>query len=390
MSDPEKNLHEIRAEQLQGIRKKTIDKLGEFENQLGEITFLEWFRQKAEQEQMSLTDISKQVGIGRPTLHSLASRYEIPFISWLEAIKAKWQEPEYRARMIESGKATLAVKWQDPEFRQQQAEKTRAQWEDPEFRRRWEEGMKTTWQDPEFRIRNAEGIRANWQDPEFRKRHAEGNRRLWEDPEYKRRMGEIGKTTLERLRQDPEWRARNLAGVRASWAERWQNPDFRTRMFEVHRQIRLDPRYLNRWVLPTIYGERWDVGYAQSAWEANVARVLNFVGRTVSLREPLRLIDNNIFEVDFLSIDNQGRLVGYEIMAHPGEDPEGWDKLESAINQYPEITFRVVDRKFYRRLEKRFAKRINLDPRFAGWENGADNLRINPDKYASFTPINPE
>jgi hypothetical protein len=59
------------------------------------------------------------------------------------------------------------------------------------------------------------------------------------------------------------------------------------------------------------------------------------------------------------------------------------EKLEAAIKQYPEITFRTVDRKVYHRFARRFRERINADPRFAGWEDSKDNLKKNPDKYGT-------
>ena len=162
----------------------------------------------------------------------------------------------------------------------------------------------------------------------------------------------------------------------------WQDPEFRQRNAEGVRQVRLNPANLVRYHLPTISGERWDVGFTQSAWEANLARILHLIGRENLIHEVLRLSNGHFFELDFLTINPRGNLVGYEIMAHPLENPEGWAKLERVITEYPYITFRVIDHRFYRRLERRFTERISLDPRFAGWEERGDNLRTNPQKYA--------
>jgi len=267
----------------------------------------------------SLRELTRQLGITHPTLLRLFRSISIPIRSHAEATRANWQ---------------------DPEFRQRNAEGVRANWQDPEFRQRNAEGVRANWQDPEFRQRNAEAIRANWQDPEFRQRHAEATRANW---------------------QDPEFRQRNAEGV---------------------RQVRLNPANLVRYHLPTISGERWDVGFTQSAWEANLARILHLIGRENLIHEVLRLSNGHFFELDFLTINPRGNLVGYEIMAHPLENPEGWAKLERVITEYPYITFRVIDHRFYRRLERRFTERISLDPRFAGWEERGDNLRTNPQKYA--------
>jgi len=45
------------------------------------------------------------------------------------------------------------------------------------------------------------------------------------------------------------------------------------------------------------------------------------------------------------------------------------------------LDVRIIDGKFYRRLEGRFKDRINNFPGLAGWETSGDNLRENPGKY---------
>lgn len=169
--------------------------------------------------------------------------------------------------------------------------------------------------------------------------------------------------------------------VRAMLEERWQDQEFRQRNAEAVRQARLNPDNLSRYHLPTIYGERWDIDFAQSSWEANLARVLRLVGRGYLPHQRLRLDDGSLFGVDFLTLDRRGRMVAYEIMVHPQEDPKGWDKLEEAISNYPNIVFRIVDHGFYDRLKNRFAQRISQDSNLAGWEDKDDNLRTNPQKY---------
>ncbi len=109
--------------------------------------------------------------------------------------------------------------------------------------------------------------------------------------------------------------------------------------------------------------------------------MLRFVGREYLAHESLRLSDDSLFEIDFLTLDRRDRIVGYEIMAHPLEDQKSWAKLEAAILEYPNIIFRIVDNTFYRRLKGRFSARIRQDRRFAGWENKKDNLKTNLQKY---------
>ena len=68
--------------------------------------------------------------------------------------------------------AAVKANWQDPEFRAKQAAATKANWQDPEFRARNVAAVKANWQDPEFRAKQAAAVKANWQDPEFRAKQA--------------------------------------------------------------------------------------------------------------------------------------------------------------------------------------------------------------------------
>ena len=52
----------------------------------------------------------------------------------------------------------------------------KANWQDPEFRARNAAAVKANWQDPEFRARNAAAVKANWQDPEFRAKQSAATR----------------------------------------------------------------------------------------------------------------------------------------------------------------------------------------------------------------------
>lgn len=164
-------------------------------------------------------------------------------------------------------------------------------------------------------------------------------------------------------------------------------------LFLIAQEARLDPANRDRMVLPTIHGFRSDVGfYAQSAWEANVARVFQLIGRDYVIGANLRLEvtedfqdifqgPETIFNVDFSTIDSRGRTVMFELMAHPLEDPEGWAKLEMARRQYPELVIRAIDERFYERLRDRFEDAINDSPQFHGWERTGFNLRTHPEVF---------
>ena len=144
--------------------------------------------------------------------------------------------------------------------------------------------------------------------------------RLRQDPDFMHSMTEGNRAMLRERWQDPEFRAQIAEAARIELQERCRrDPEFRQRLIESSRQARLDPANLGRYVLPTIYGERWDVGFAQSSWEANLARVISYSEREFLVHEPLRLADGSLFELDFLTLDNRERWVGYEIMAYPLE-----------------------------------------------------------------------
>ncbi len=389
-NQPISDLHRITADQIEGRSRKTIVRLEQFEDKLKPEgnTFLSWLEQEIKHE--SATRVAQAVGINVHTLLSIAKGYGIPILSQVEATKANWQNPEFRemrsrqvsaewhdpnyaARRLEG----LRARWQDPEYRERQAKGTRAKWQEPEYREKMSEQMRAQRQDPEFLRKRVESVKARWQDPEFRKRNAEATgstlRAKWQEPEYRRGQIEASKARW----RDDGYRERVADGIRA----KWQEPEYREKMSEVARQTRLDPRNIGRYSLPTIHGDRWDVGFAQSAWEANLGRVIRLSGRDYLQHESLRLESGSLYDIDFLTIDGRNRMVAYEIMVHPLEDPVGWSKLEEVIKQYPDIAFRIVDRLYYGRLRKRFRARVNNDDRFAGWEVKGDNLRTNPAKY---------
>lgn len=320
------DLSQVTANQIPGLIRRISSKLASFESTLEGLTFLEWLRQRLEDDKTPRIKVENEIGLSTDIITKLASRYGISYLTHREAVRL---------------------------------------------------GLENKWKDADFRQRHVDICKARWDDPEFRQRNIAGIRARWENPESRQRGAAISRATLSGLRQDPNFIRKSAEATQLTW----QDQDFRQRINEGKRRARLNPQNWGRYTLPTISGERWDIGYAQSAWEANLARILRFVGRDLLVREPLRLDDNSVFELDFLTLDGRDRMVGYEIMAHPKEDPNGWEKLEAAITQYPNITFKIVNTPFYRRLERRFSSRINEDNRFAGWEDGEDNLRVNPGRF---------
>ncbi|MCL4352996.1 hypothetical protein M1615_00825 [Patescibacteria group bacterium] len=324
-------------------------------------------------EGTSARTLAAETGISREPLTKILSQCGASLRTQADGARQIWQDSGYRERQIER----LRRNWQDPEYRKRHAEATKELWHDPEFRKRQADGTKQKWQDPEFRKRNAEGLRQNRQDSGFRARQAEKLRQKWQDSGFRARHIEAIRQELSRREQDPEFRKRRAEGLRQELSRRWQDPEYRKRHAER---------------LATISGERWDVGFAQSAWEANIARVLRHVGTEYYRHKRLNLAvpeqmrgmfptGRTSFNIDFVLKDSNGRVVGYEIMAHPSEDPLGWAKLQLAREQYPDVGIYAITQRIYRKLQRQFEERINSDPKLAGWETEKQNLKTNPEIF---------
>ncbi len=165
-----------------------------------------------------------------------------------------------------------------------------------------------------------------------------------------------------------------------------------------------DPQKRNNY-LPTIHGRRIDVPYdAKSAYEANIYRLLAYLGFQVEHDVPVELrVDeraemfesfNTIFRVDFRAVSPTGSEYYYELCVHPFEGPDGLEKILRFHEQHPERKMIVVTgSQFdsstfpvstirYRALENAFAAAINQSDRFAGWEKKGYNLKTHPEVFA--------
>lgn len=160
------------------------------------------------------------------------------------------------------------------------------------------------------------------------------------------------------------------------------------------RRRRMDnPDYRETMITPTYHGYRSDIGfYAHSSMEANFARVLMLsnrkfdVGTVLELRVPEQYKDIfqgdvTNFSVDFSTQDSSGRMVMYELMAHPLEDPEGWAKLQMAREQYPDIAIKTVGVKLYKRLQQKFEQAMDNSDKVSGWEKTGYNLKTHPEVF---------
>jgi len=315
-----------------------------------------------------------------------------------EIRRAQWQDPEFYAKNAEISRQNLAAIKQRPSYRQKRSEQQRKRWEDPKYRRKMSEqagrNLSQLWKDPEFYTAAVERSRELMtrlnQDPEFRIKGAKARSERFMDSTYRKQASEVQRQIALALWEDSEYRAKLSETHKALW----QDPEYRKNQGAALRTARLDPANRDHMVLPTIHGFRSDIGfYAQSAWEANIARVFQLICREYVVGINLRLDvtedfqeffqdSETTFNIDFSTIDGRGRTVMYELMAHPLETPLDWAKLEMARRQNPDLLFRAIDENFYNRLQKRFENAINSDPQLHGWEKTGFNLRTHPEIFA--------
>lgn len=320
------------------------------------------------------------------------------FLARLSEIRRKqWEDPEFYAKNVDISRNNLAETKKLPTYRKKRSELQKARWEDPEYRaimaKVASRSLSQLWQDPEFRAaaleRSREAMTILNSDPEFRAKSVKKRRELMLDPEYRDQFSETRRQVALAVWDDPEFRTK-MSGVHKAL---WQNPEYRARITESIRQAQAEPSYREKLVLPTIHGYRSDIGfYAQSAWEANVARIFQSVGRDYAIGTGLKLEvtdefqflfqnHDTVFNVDFSTIDKRGRVVMFELMAHPLEDPISWAKIEMVKRQHPELVIRAIDEAFYGRLRSRFEDPINSNPRLHGWERTGFNLRTHPEVF---------
>ncbi len=288
----------------------------------------------------STHELAKEAEISQQTIFNMLKKYNLPTLTQAEAVREKWQDPEFRERQAEA----VREKWKDPEFRERNAEATR-------------EMLYDRWKDEEFRKRNAEAVREKWKDPEFREKQAEAVREMlydrWKDPEFREKQAEA---------------------VR----ENWKDEEFRKRNAEAVRIARTSPA-------TRIKGYRVDINKnAETTWEANLHRIINYCnrkevrGKIFELTRPSELsdiikVESPKLRLDLLVKDPRGNLVGYEIVTHPQRKTY---EIAQLAEQQHGIKVIIITERRYQRLEDWFRKKI------AYWENPQDNIRINPRKYA--------
>lgn len=430
---------DIKPGDIKKVGPKLLAQLGKIEQETGtdEDPGLIFLIASRHLHGVSLNALAPEYGLKTgETLGAIFKHFGIPTLTRAEVSQAKWQDPSYRNRVASANRDRwddpefktkhaegMRRMWQDPQEREKRVAGIRDKWEDPEFVQAHSEGMKRAWEDPDYRAHMIAERVARWDDPEYRTQHSEILRQRWQDPEFRARQSATMKKQwensdyrdrvlgsmstvwhserfrtrqgelLRQRRQNPVFNANNAVATRRDLAQRWQDPAFREKFLEAARRARLDPANVGRYNLPTIKGERKDIGfYAQSTWEANFARVLLSCGREFDVRQNFMLEVPEEYadlfpkgktetNIDFLTLDPRGNSVLYEIMSYPKKYPVGWAKLEMLTTQYPMFRVVPVTDRLYKRLQQRFEAEINADPLFAGWETKKDNLKSNPTKF---------
>ena len=94
-----------------------------------------------------------------------------------EAKRKDWQNPQYRARMIEARQREARKLWRNPQYRESMSRTRRKLWRTLEFRARIMAAKCESAQKPKFRARMRELTSKLWQNPEFRFLFAESLKR---------------------------------------------------------------------------------------------------------------------------------------------------------------------------------------------------------------------
>lgn len=100
-----------------------------------------------------------------------------------QAMKARWEDPEYRAKATRE----LKERWAVPAYVKRQSEVRKRLWQKPEFR----EKVMDSHSKPEVRAKMSYGSRMNWMCEEYRQKMSEHAIKMWECEEFRQRQSEI-------------------------------------------------------------------------------------------------------------------------------------------------------------------------------------------------------
>jgi hypothetical protein len=366
----------IVPQEITGVGKKSLDRSDGAEGAVVKIGSEGGLKPYLSDPDKSLKDLARGLGVGLDVILSLCKHFGIIKPSKGEIVsekaKERWQDSESRGRLTPVHPGKLRQYHQDPDM-----EKKRT------------EGTKKANQKLDVRVKKSDAIKTLDKDPDCRKIYLEMLTIISNDGEIQERRT----ISLQEIWSEPKFREKQtgLAGEKITWLNK--KTDQLQKAAKGIRRLHTEPESAEGFYLTTTQGYRKDIDYhAQSAGEANIARILKYTGRefypkaSVVLDVPDQYRDLFKFDVtqstvDFIVEDPKENLVAYDLIAHPQEDPVEIAKAEMFKKQYPEIPLHVINTDLYLKLKKKFEKKINSSKDLCGWETSKDNLFTNPKKY---------
>ena len=119
------------------------------------------------------------------------------------AFSQYWQDPEYRAKVVEAQKAVQGT----PEARARKSENSAEAWADPEVRQKRQTGIKRGRSTAESKAKTSAQAKAQWSDPEYAAKQTANNQEIANRAEVKAAKAAAAKA----LWANPEWKAKMLA-----------------------------------------------------------------------------------------------------------------------------------------------------------------------------------
>ncbi len=100
-------------------------------------------------------------------------------------MKAKYQDPDYRAKIAELNRKRAA----DPAWRAKRSKAQKQLWTDPDYRKHMVEVHKGKIISVEHRQKMSEGIRSRYKnDPSYREKISKASKKVWQNPEYREKI----------------------------------------------------------------------------------------------------------------------------------------------------------------------------------------------------------
>jgi len=114
-----------------------------------------------------------------------------------------WQQPEYRAKIVEAQKAVQGT----PEARAMKSENSVEAWANPEVREKRQAGIKRGRSTAESKAKTSAQAKAQWSDPEYAAKQTANNQEIANRAEVKAAKAAATKA----LWANPEWKEKMLA-----------------------------------------------------------------------------------------------------------------------------------------------------------------------------------